>query len=141
MGLFVQSQSLFNLSIPYFPSLLPLICSERCDTKPLARANQARPRDAQAKKQQSATLPASSKSAGGIATATRHRDGASGTKKTAKSTGKTGNASQAKANPRSTNNTSHGTGKFSLVGLKPICLSTPFACHPAWKKCSYHYFR
>lgn len=94
-------------------NLLPLICSEKRDTKPVARTNQVRPRDAQAKKHQSATLPASSKPAGGTASATRHKDGASGAKKTAKTTGKTGSSAQAKANPRSTNNTSHGTGKFS----------------------------
>ncbi|XP_070772319.1 phosphatase and actin regulator 2 isoform X2 [Enoplosus armatus] len=87
--------------------------TERCDTKPLTRANQLRPRDTQAKKQQSATLPASSKPVGGTAATTRHRDGASGTKKTAKTTGKTGSSTQAKANPRSTNNTSRGIAKSS----------------------------
>ncbi|XP_033469259.2 uncharacterized protein phactr2 isoform X2 [Epinephelus lanceolatus] len=88
--------------------------TERCDTKPVTRAKQVRPRDAQAKKQQSATLPASSKPAGGTAAATKHRDGASGTKKTAKTTGKTGSSStQAKSNPRSTNTTSRGTAKSS----------------------------
>nr|XP_020460285.1 phosphatase and actin regulator 2 isoform X5 [Monopterus albus] len=86
---------------------------ERCDTKPLAQANQVRPQDVQAKKQQSATLPTSSKAAGGTAVTTRHRDGASGTKKTAKTTGKAGSSTQAKANPRSTNNASHGTAKSS----------------------------
>nr|XP_046257582.1 phosphatase and actin regulator 2 isoform X2 [Scatophagus argus] len=87
--------------------------TESCDTKPLARANQARPRDTQAKKQPSATLPASSKPAGGTAAITKHRDGATGTKKTTKTTGKTGSSSQAKANPRTTNNTSRGTAKSS----------------------------
>nr|XP_020460253.1 phosphatase and actin regulator 2 isoform X1 [Monopterus albus] len=87
--------------------------TERCDTKPLAQANQVRPQDVQAKKQQSATLPTSSKAAGGTAVTTRHRDGASGTKKTAKTTGKAGSSTQAKANPRSTNNASHGTAKSS----------------------------
>ncbi|KAF3708081.1 Phosphatase and actin regulator 2 [Channa argus] len=87
--------------------------TERCDTKPLARANQVRPRDVQAKKQQSATLPASSKPGSGTAATTKHRDGASGTKKTAKTTGKAGSSAQAKANPRSANNTSHGTAKSS----------------------------
>ncbi|XP_035518979.1 phosphatase and actin regulator 2 isoform X1 [Morone saxatilis] len=87
--------------------------TERCDTKPLVRGNQVRPRDVQAKKQQSATLPASSKPAGGTAATARHRDGASGTKKTTKTTGKTGSSTQAKANPRSTNNTSRGIAKSS----------------------------
>ncbi|XP_071336317.1 phosphatase and actin regulator 2 isoform X2 [Trachinotus anak] len=86
---------------------------ERCDTKPLARANQVRPRDVQSKKQQSATLPASSKPAGGTAAASRHREGAVGTKKTTKTTGKTGSSTQAKANPRSTNTTSRGIAKSS----------------------------
>ncbi|XP_068575856.1 phosphatase and actin regulator 2 isoform X2 [Cebidichthys violaceus] len=87
--------------------------TERCDTKPLARAKQVRPRDVQAKKQQSPTLPSSSKPAGGTAATTKQRDGASGTKKTAKTTGKTGSSTQAKANPRSTNNTSRGIAKSS----------------------------
>lgn len=87
--------------------------SERCDTKPTARATQVRHRDVQAKRQQSATLPSSSKPAGGSATTTRHKDGATGTKKTAKTTAKTGSATQTKANPRNTNTTSRGTGKFN----------------------------
>ncbi|XP_070833675.1 phosphatase and actin regulator 2 isoform X1 [Chaetodon trifascialis] len=87
--------------------------TERCDTKHLAGANQVRPRDVQAKKQQSATPHASSKPAGGTAATTRHRDGASGTKKAAKTTGKTGSSGQAKANPRGTNNTSRGIAKSS----------------------------
>ncbi|KAM9344533.1 phosphatase and actin regulator 2 [Symphorus nematophorus] len=87
--------------------------AERSDTKPTARTNQVRPRDTQAKKQQIATLPTSSKTAGGTAAITRHRDTASGTKKTAKTTGKTGSSTQAKANPRSTNNTSRGIAKSS----------------------------
>uniref|UniRef100_A0A4W6EU58 Phosphatase and actin regulator n=1 Tax=Lates calcarifer TaxID=8187 RepID=A0A4W6EU58_LATCA len=87
--------------------------TERSDTKPIARANQVRPRDTQAKKQQGVTLPASSKSAGGTAATTRHREGTLGTKKTTKTTGKAGASTQAKANPRSTNNTSRGTAKSS----------------------------
>ncbi|XP_068423461.1 phosphatase and actin regulator 2 isoform X2 [Clinocottus analis] len=87
--------------------------TERCDTKPLARAKQVRPRDGQAKKQQSPTLPSSSKPAGGTAATTKHRDGASGTKKAAKTAGKAGSSAQAKANPRSTNNTSRGIAKSS----------------------------
>ncbi|XP_059214797.1 phosphatase and actin regulator 2 isoform X1 [Centropristis striata] len=87
--------------------------SERSETKSLARGKQVRPRDAQAKKQQSATLPASSKAASNAAATTKHRDGASGTKKTAKTTGKTGSSTQAKANLRSTNNTSRGIVKSS----------------------------
>lgn len=113
MCLFSCFQFLSLTSLTYLSFLLGLICSERRDTKPLARANQVRPRDVQAKKQQSATLPASSKPAGGTAATTRHRDGASGTKKTNKATGKTGSSTQAKANPRNTNNTSRGIGKFS----------------------------
>ncbi|KAM9848119.1 phosphatase and actin regulator 2 [Aulostomus maculatus] len=85
--------------------------TEKCDTKPLARANPVRPRDAPPKKQD--TLPASSKPAGGTGATLRHRDGSSGTKKTAKSTGKAGSSTQAKANLRSTNNTSRGTAKSS----------------------------
>ncbi|GLD63973.1 phosphatase and actin regulator 2-like protein [Lates japonicus] len=106
--------------------------TERCDTKPVARANQVRPRDAQAKKQQGATLPASSKSAGGTAATTRHREGTLGTKKTTKTTGKAGASTQAKANPRSTNNTSHGTAKSShpkktggTSKTTPASISTP----------------
>ncbi|KAM6922217.1 phosphatase and actin regulator 2 isoform 1-T1 [Lycodopsis pacificus] len=87
--------------------------TERCDTKPLARAKQVRPRDVQAKKQQSPTLPSSSKPAAGTAATTKQRDGASGAKKTAKTTGKTGSSTQAKASPRSTNNTSRGIAKSS----------------------------
>ncbi|KAM8738557.1 phosphatase and actin regulator 2 isoform 2-T2 [Acanthopagrus schlegelii] len=87
--------------------------TERSDTKPLARGNQVRPRDAQAKKQQSATLPASSKTAGGTAPTTRHREGASGTKKTAKTTGKTGSSTQTKTYARSTNTISRGAAKSS----------------------------
>ncbi|XP_056251255.1 phosphatase and actin regulator 2 isoform X3 [Seriola aureovittata] len=87
--------------------------TERCDTKPLARANQVRPRDVQSKKQQSATLPASSKPAGGTAGTSRHREGTLATKKTTKTTGKAGSSTQAKANPRSTNTTSRGIAKSS----------------------------
>ncbi|XP_074532454.1 phosphatase and actin regulator 2 isoform X2 [Halichoeres trimaculatus] len=85
--------------------------TERRDTKPLPRVNPVRLRDAQAKKQPSATLPASSKPAGGPAATTRHREGATGTKKTTKTTGKAGSSTQCKANPRSTNTTGRGTVK------------------------------
>ncbi|KAM6998032.1 phosphatase and actin regulator 2 isoform 2-T2 [Tautogolabrus adspersus] len=85
----------------------------RRDNKHLPRVNQARLRDAQAKKQQSAAPPVPSKPAGGTAATTRHRDGAAGTKKTAKTTGKAGSSAQAKANPRSTNTTGRGTVKSS----------------------------
>uniref|UniRef100_A0A3B3DDC7 Phosphatase and actin regulator n=1 Tax=Oryzias melastigma TaxID=30732 RepID=A0A3B3DDC7_ORYME len=86
---------------------------EKCDTKPPGRANQARARDAQAKKQQSATAPASAKPAGGTGTTARHKDGASAAKKTTKTTGKTGTSQQAKANPRHTNTASRGNAKSS----------------------------
>ncbi|KAI3363348.1 hypothetical protein L3Q82_011973, partial [Scortum barcoo] len=106
--------------------------TERCDTKPNARANQVRPHEPQAKKQQSATPPTSSKPAGGAAAATRHRDGAAGTKKTTKTTGKAGSSTQAKANPRSTNNTGRGTAKSShpkktgcTTKTTPASTSTP----------------
>ncbi|XP_069549051.1 phosphatase and actin regulator 2 isoform X2 [Brachyistius frenatus] len=102
--------------------------TERCDTKPVTRANQVRLRDAQAKKQQSATPPASSKTAGGTTATARHKDGASGTKKTAKATVKTGSSTQAKANPRSTNNTSRGTAKSfhpKKTGCTTKTTSTP----------------
>ncbi|XP_058507092.1 phosphatase and actin regulator 2 isoform X2 [Solea solea] len=86
----------------------------RCDTKPVARAHQARPQDIQAKKLQSATLPASSsKSAGGTAATNRHKEVATGTKKTTKTTVKTGSSTQAKANPRGSNNTSRVIAKSS----------------------------
>ncbi|KAF7649218.1 hypothetical protein LDENG_00144940 [Lucifuga dentata] len=91
--------------------------TEKCDTtKPLPRANletKPRPRDVQAKKQHSAAPPASSKPVGGTTGTTRHRDGASGVKKTVKTTGKSGTTTQAKANPRNTNNASRGTAKSS----------------------------
>ncbi|XP_026046114.1 phosphatase and actin regulator 2 isoform X1 [Astatotilapia calliptera] len=87
---------------------------ERSDTKPNTRANQARPRETQAKKQPSATPPASSKPAGGTAATAKHKDGASGAKKTTKTTVKTGSSTQAKANPpRNTNTTGRGTAKSS----------------------------
>lgn len=89
------------------------MCSEKRDTKPLPRVNPVRLRDTQAKKQPSATLPASSKPAGGTAATTRHREGVTGTKKTTKTTGKAGSSAQSKANPRGTNTTGRGTGKFS----------------------------
>ncbi|XP_061600776.1 phosphatase and actin regulator 2 isoform X2 [Cololabis saira] len=84
--------------------------TEKSGTKPPARA---RPRDSQGKKQQSATLPASNKPAGGSATTTRHKDGASGAKKTTKTTVKTGSSQTAKANARHTNTASRGTAKSS----------------------------
>lgn len=106
----------FNLYMSYFPLLYSLTYTERCETKSLVRANQARPRDVQAKKQQSATLPASSKPAGGAAAAAaRHRDSASAAKKAGKTTGKTGSSTQAKANPRNANSTNRGNGKFGWV--------------------------
>ncbi|XP_028278420.1 phosphatase and actin regulator 2 isoform X2 [Parambassis ranga] len=86
--------------------------TEKSDTKPVARTNQVRPRDVQAKKQ-SATLPTSSKSAGGSTATTRHKDGTLGAKKTAKPTVKGGSSSQAKANPRNTNTTSRAIAKSS----------------------------
>ncbi|XP_055358462.1 phosphatase and actin regulator 2 isoform X3 [Betta splendens] len=85
----------------------------RRDTKPLAAANQARPREAQGKKQQGAAPPAASKPAGGAAATARHRDGASGAKKPAKAAGKAGSSTQAKANARSANNAASGTAKSS----------------------------
>uniref|UniRef100_A0A3P8UT20 Phosphatase and actin regulator n=1 Tax=Cynoglossus semilaevis TaxID=244447 RepID=A0A3P8UT20_CYNSE len=95
----------------------PVISEEKpdkSDTKSPARTNQVRPPEAQAKKAQSATVPASSKPSGGAGATNRHRDGASGTKKTTKSTCKTGSAStQPKANPRGANNTSRVTAKSS----------------------------
>ncbi|XP_041865544.1 phosphatase and actin regulator 2 isoform X2 [Melanotaenia boesemani] len=87
--------------------------TERCDTKPHARANQVRPREIQAKKQHSATLPTSTKSAGGSTAPARHKDAASGAKKTAKTTVKTGPSTQGKANQRHTNTTSRGIAKSS----------------------------
>ncbi|XP_071399637.1 phosphatase and actin regulator 2 [Centroberyx affinis] len=87
--------------------------TERRDTKPLPRANQVRPREAQAKKQNSAAVPASSKPVGGTTGTARHRDGVSGVKKTAKTAGKPGSTTQAKANPRNTNNASRATAKSS----------------------------
>uniref|UniRef100_A0A8D3B9W3 Phosphatase and actin regulator n=1 Tax=Scophthalmus maximus TaxID=52904 RepID=A0A8D3B9W3_SCOMX len=87
--------------------------TERRDTKPLTRAKQVRPQDAQAKKLQSATLPASSKPAGGSATATRHREVAPGTKKTTKTTCKAGSSTQPKTNLRGTNTTSRVIAKSS----------------------------
>ncbi|XP_076015186.1 phosphatase and actin regulator 2 isoform X3 [Genypterus blacodes] len=91
--------------------------TEKRDTsKPVARPTvepKPRPRDAQAKKQHSAAPSTSSKSAGGTTGTARHRDGASGVKKTVKSTGKPGSTAQAKANPRNTNTTSRGAAKSS----------------------------
>lgn len=112
-------------------------CSESCVTKPPARTNQVRPRDAAAKKQQSAAAATATRAGG--ATATRHKEGAPGAKKAAKTTGKAGASTQAKANPRHTNTTSRGVGKFSWRRLKPAvplraAASLP-VCRPAWKMC------
>ncbi|XP_068615163.1 phosphatase and actin regulator 2-like, partial [Brachionichthys hirsutus] len=87
--------------------------TEKRDTKSPIPENQARPRDIQTKKTQSATLPASSKPAGGAAAATRHRDAVSGAKKAAKTTGKASSSPQAKANARGSNSTSRGIAKSS----------------------------
>ncbi|XP_077437273.1 phosphatase and actin regulator 2 isoform X2 [Vanacampus margaritifer] len=89
--------------------------TETRDTKPVVtRAGQARPRDAQARKQHSAAAPASSKPAGGAAGSARHsRDVSSGAKKTAKAPGKSGSAAQAKTNSRSSNNSSRTIAKSS----------------------------
>ncbi|KAM3863096.1 phosphatase and actin regulator 2 [Diretmus argenteus] len=87
--------------------------TERCDTNALPRASQVRPRELQAKKTPGAAAPASSKPIGGTSGTTRHRDGASAVKKSAKTTGKSGSATQAKANPRNTNNINRGTAKSS----------------------------
>ncbi|XP_024916706.1 phosphatase and actin regulator 2 [Cynoglossus semilaevis] len=107
----------------------PVISEEKpdkSDTKSPARTNQVRPPEAQAKKAQSATVPASSKPSGGAGATNRHRDGASGTKKTTKSTCKTGSAStQPKANPRGANNTSRVTGKLALPVDTAACVLTP----------------
>ncbi|XP_075870219.1 phosphatase and actin regulator 2 isoform X4 [Nelusetta ayraudi] len=85
--------------------------TERPDTKPVARTNQVRPREAQAKKQQSATLPASSKPAGGTGATVRHRDGATGTKKASKAASKAATSAQAKASPRGAYNSSRVIAK------------------------------
>ncbi|XP_037829629.1 phosphatase and actin regulator 2 isoform X2 [Kryptolebias marmoratus] len=45
--------------------------TERCDTKPAARTNQVRPREAPAKKQQSATVPTTTKPTGGTTAPTK----------------------------------------------------------------------
>ncbi|XP_028325267.1 phosphatase and actin regulator 2 isoform X2 [Gouania willdenowi] len=92
--------------------------TEKCNTKTITRANPVRPRDPQAKKQQSTTLPTSSKPSGGggggaTAAPTKHKEGATGAKKTTKTTVKATTSSQAKANTRSTNNASRGTAKSS----------------------------
>ncbi|XP_077350662.1 phosphatase and actin regulator 2 isoform X2 [Festucalex cinctus] len=88
--------------------------TETRDSKPVTRAGQARPRDAQARKQHSAAAPASSKPAGGAAGSARHsRDSSSGAKKTAKAPGKSGTAAQAKTNSRSSNNSSRAIAKSS----------------------------
>ncbi|XP_043991587.1 phosphatase and actin regulator 2 isoform X2 [Gambusia affinis] len=63
--------------------------SESSVTKPPARTNQVRPRDAAAKKQQSAAAATATRAGG--ATATRHKEGAPGAKKAAKTTAKSSN--------------------------------------------------
>lgn len=122
--LFVSSflyLSLLNLS-----SLLALTCSEKCNTKPAARTNQVRPREAPSKKQQSATVPTTTKPTGGTSTPTKHKDAAPGAKKPTKTAGKTGPATQAKSNPRHTNATDRGLGKFSSLTFKPVeCCRLP----------------
>ncbi|XP_034464678.1 phosphatase and actin regulator 2 isoform X1 [Hippoglossus hippoglossus] len=90
--------------------------TERRDTKPLTRANPVRPHDLQAKKTHGATLPASSKPAGGTAATSRHREVASGTKKTTKTTAKTGSTTQTKANLRGTSN---NTGRVIAKSSHP----------------------
>lgn len=136
----VSHFNIFCLLMPVFSFLLPLTCSEKPDTKPPTRTNQVRPREAQAKKQQSATLPASSKPAGGTGTAARHRDVATGAKKTNKTTGKAAPSTQAKVNPRNTNNASRVIGKCEWIGLKLVCQSIlAAACCPAWKMCLSQY--
>ncbi|XP_054653812.1 phosphatase and actin regulator 2 isoform X2 [Dunckerocampus dactyliophorus] len=91
--------------------------TERSDSKTIARAAQARPRDAQVKKQNSAAAatppPASSKPSGGTATTSRHRDASSGAKRTVKPPGKQSSSTQVKANTRSANNASRAIAKSS----------------------------
>ncbi|KAM4599043.1 phosphatase and actin regulator 2 isoform 2-T2 [Fundulus diaphanus] len=91
--------------------------SEKSVTKPPGRTNQVRPRDAPAKKQQTTAVATAGRAAGGTATATtaatKHKEGASGAKKTAKATGKTATSTQAKANPRHTNTAGRGVAKSS----------------------------
>uniref|UniRef100_A0A3Q2ZH20 Phosphatase and actin regulator n=1 Tax=Kryptolebias marmoratus TaxID=37003 RepID=A0A3Q2ZH20_KRYMA len=106
--------------------------TERCDTKPAARTNQVRPREAPAKKQQSATVPTTTKPTGGTTAPSKHKDGAPGAKKTAKTAAKTGPPTQAKANPRHTNTTGRGVAKSSnpkktggTTKTTPASLSTP----------------
>ncbi|XP_019715735.1 phosphatase and actin regulator 2 isoform X3 [Hippocampus comes] len=78
--------------------------TETSDIKPVARVAQARPRDAQARKQHGVAAPASSKPAGGATGAARHsRDASTSAKKTAKPSGKSGSATQVKPNSRSSN--------------------------------------
>ncbi|XP_061692175.1 phosphatase and actin regulator 2 isoform X1 [Syngnathoides biaculeatus] len=87
---------------------------EKTDNKPVPRAGQAHPREAQVRKQQSGTLPASSKPAGGATSVGRHsRDASLGAKKTAKAPGKLGAVAQAKTNPRSSNNSTRVIAKSS----------------------------
>lgn len=102
--------------------LLPLVRSERTNTKPIIRSNQVCSRDAPPKKQLTASQPAPSKPSG--AGTVRHRDAPTGAKKMTKSTGKAGSSTQSKANTRNTNNTNRGTGKFSWTNhcsLAPAC--------------------
>ncbi|XP_037128575.1 phosphatase and actin regulator 2 isoform X2 [Syngnathus acus] len=95
-------------------STVPVTRSETRNTKPVARATQARPREAQARKHHSAAAPASSKPAGGAAGTARHsRDASSGAKKSTKAAGKSASAAQAKTNSRSSNNSSRAIAKSS----------------------------
>ncbi|XP_051935697.1 phosphatase and actin regulator 2 isoform X2 [Hippocampus zosterae] len=78
--------------------------TETSDIKPVARVAQARPRDAQGRKQHGVAAPASSKPAGGATGTARHsRDASTGAKKPAKASGKSGSATQVKPNSRSSN--------------------------------------
>lgn len=118
------------LTPPLFSPASSWIFSERPNTKPVARTNQARLREAQVKKQQSAPLPASSKPAGGTAAAVRHRDGATGTKKASKAAagaGKATTSTQAKTNPRGAYNSSRVIGKCGWTGGL-ACLSSAARC-------------
>lgn len=97
--------------------MISLTRSETSDIKPVARVAQARPRDAQARKQHGAAAPASSKPAGGATGAAKHsRDASTGAKKNAKPSGKSGSATQVKPNSRSSNS-SRVIGKFSWFDI------------------------
>lgn len=116
------------------------ICSERPEAKPVTRTNQVRPREAQAKKQPSTTLPATSKPAGGTAAAVRHRDGAMTAIKANKAAGKAATSTQAKTNPRGAYNSSRVIGKCGWRGAEPACrwlhvaLHAPSACAAVKRK-------